>query len=155
MKILYICTHNRCRSILSEAITNAHGQGKITAWSAGSHPAGEVHPLTLKYLQETNFPVDGLRSQSWDEFASLQPDIVITVCDSAANEMCPVWMGSAIKIHWGLPDPSKINDDAEKCKNAFYDVIQTIEERVKKLLSIKWHDIDNETRQLLLHQLSR
>ena len=86
MKVLYICTHNRCRSILSEAITNHVAGDVITAKSAGSQPAGEVHPLSLKYLNEAGIPTEGLQSQSWDEFEAFAPDLVITVCDSAAGE---------------------------------------------------------------------
>lgn len=144
MKILYVCTHNRCRSILSEAITNHLSNGRIEACSAGSHPAGEVHPLSLKYLEELGFPTEGLQSQSWDEFEKEQPDIVITVCDSAANETCPVWLGDAINIHWGLPDPSKLQGSEAELREAFFQVIRTIELRVKQLLSL---ELENKTRE--------
>ena len=90
MKILYICTHNRCRSILSEAITNHASQGVIEAKSAGSQPVGEVHPLSIKYLAQSGIATSGLTSQSWDEFEAFAPDVVVTVCDSAAGETCPV-----------------------------------------------------------------
>jgi len=92
MKILYICTHNRCRSILCEAITNA-SNGNVEARSAGSQPVGEVHPLSLKYLAERGFSTDGLQSQSWDEFEDYDADLVVTVCDSATGESCPVYFG--------------------------------------------------------------
>ena len=98
MKVLYICTHNRCRSILSEAITNHFSEGKIMAKSAGSQPVGEVHPLSIKYLQEAGIATDGLRSQSWDEFEAFAPDLVVTVCDSAAGEACPLWFGKSLKV---------------------------------------------------------
>lgn len=136
MKILYICTHNRCRSILSEAITNHLAQGKIQAFSAGSHPVGEVHPLSLKYLQEKGILTEGLKSQSWNEFETDQPDIVVTVCDSAANEVCPVWFGNTIKVHWGLRDPSKLKGSDTEIHEAFFAVMQTIEQRVQKLLAL-------------------
>lgn len=136
MKILYICTHNRCRSILSEAITNHLANGIIDARSAGSQPSGEVHPLSLKYLAEQNIAVEGLRSQSWDEFEAFSPDIVITVCDSAANEVCPVWFGKALKVHWGLTDPSKLDGTEEQKAQAFRDTILYIEQRVKCLLPL-------------------
>src|SRR5690606_7807080 len=100
MKILYICTHNRCRSILSEAITNHLAKGKLKAFSAGSQPVGQVHPWTLKSLRERGIPTEGLRSKSWDEFDDLQADVVIAVCDAAAGEACPLWMGTAVKVHW-------------------------------------------------------
>ena len=101
MKILYICTHNRCRSILSEAITNHLAKGKFQAFSAGSQPADHVHPLSIKYLKERGISIEGLKSKSWEEFEEEQPDIVITVCDNAANEVCPVWFGNTLKIHTG------------------------------------------------------
>ena len=136
MKILYICTHNRCRSILSEAITNHLANGAIQAFSAGSQPSGEVHPLSIRYLQEKGIDTTGLQSQSWDDFAAEQPDVVITVCDSAANESCPVWFGDTVKVHWGLPDPSKLQGSEEEIRNAFYAVMATIEQRVSQLLDI-------------------
>lgn len=136
MKILYICTHNRCRSILSEAITNQLGNGIIEARSAGSQPSGEVHPLSLKYLAEQNIAVEGLKSQSWDEFEAFSPDIVVTVCDSAANEVCPVWFGKAVKVHWGLVDPSKLEGSEEQKADAFRDTIRQIQQRVEHLIPL-------------------
>src|SRR5690606_26454161 len=118
MKILYICTHNRCRSILSEAITNHLAKGKLKAFSAGSQPAGQVHSLSLKYLAEKGISIDGLKSQSWDDFAVEQPDIVVTVCDSAAAETCPVWFDDTVKVHWGLPDPSKLPGSEAEVRSA-------------------------------------
>ncbi|MED5488094.1 MAG: arsenate reductase ArsC, partial [Pseudomonadota bacterium] len=113
MKILYICTHNRCRSILCEAITNA-SNGNVEARSAGSQPVGEVHPLSLKYLAERGFSTDGLQSQSWDEFEDYDADLVVTVCDSAAGESCPVYFGKSLKVHWGLEDPSKLEGSEQE-----------------------------------------
>lgn len=136
IKILYICTHNRCRSILSEAITNALGQGTILAKSAGSQPVGEVHPLSLKYLQERGYPTTGLKSESWETFEDFEPDLVVTVCGSAAGESCPLWMGNTLKLHWGLSDPSKIEGSEAELKDAFFSVIDQIEARVKKLSEI-------------------
>jgi len=135
-KFLFICTHNRCRSILSEAITNHLVQGNIIAYSAGSQPVGEVHPLSIKYLQARGISTDGLKSQSWDEFEDVEPDVVITVCDNAANEQCPVWFGNCVKVHWGLPDPSKLEGSEEDIRNAFYAVMDTIESRIQKLLAL-------------------
>lgn len=136
MKILYICTHNRCRSILSEAITNHIANGKITAKSAGSQPAGEVHPLSIKYLQEAGIATDELRSQSWDEFEAFEPDLVITVCDSAAGETCPVWFGKSLKVHWGLADPSKLQGSEEDIAIAFRATIEQIKQRVQQLVNL-------------------
>ncbi|WP_300424966.1 arsenate reductase ArsC [uncultured Thalassolituus sp.] len=112
LKILFICTHNRCRSILAEAIARHVSEGALEVRSAGSQPAGQVFPGTLRYLESQGMSVDGLQSQSWDELESFAPDIVITVCDSAAGEACPLWMGDTARVHWGLPDPSKQPDEA-------------------------------------------
>ncbi|MCW8107093.1 arsenate reductase ArsC [Alteromonas ponticola] len=135
MKILFICTHNRCRSILSEAITNQLTDENVLAKSAGSQPVGEVHPLSLKYLQQTGFNTDGLFSKSWHELETFAPDVVITVCDSAANESCPVWFGNAIKLHWGLEDPSKIAD-SKTAEQAFLETIKLISTRAKYINQI-------------------
>lgn len=150
MKILYICTHNRCRSILSEAITNHFSDGTVQAFSAGSQPVGEVHPLSLEYLSEKGISTAGLKSQSWNEFEAIQLDLVITVCDSAANETCPLWLGNTIKLHWGLPDPSKLTGNEEDIRNAFLAVMETIEQRVKILLSLELHTKTPEQRLALL-----
>ncbi|MGD8175649.1 arsenate reductase ArsC [Marinimicrobium sp. ARAG 43.8] len=136
MKILYICTHNRCRSILSEAVTNHRSGGRVIARSAGSQPSGEVHPLSLRYLAEAGISTDGLKSQSWDELEAFAPDVVVTVCDSAAGETCPVWFGNAIKIHWGLEDPSRLEGSGEVVAEAFRATIREIESRVETLVAI-------------------
>ncbi|MBU3004578.1 arsenate reductase ArsC [Paraglaciecola arctica] len=139
MKILYICTHNRCRSILSEAITNHFSDGKLIAKSAGSQPAGEVHPLSIKYLQEAGIATDGLRSQSWDDFEAFDADLVVTVCDSAAGESCPLWFGKSLKVHWGLADPSKLQGTEEQLAEAFRGTIEQIKQRVQQLVNL---DVD-------------
>ena len=136
MKLLFVCTHNRCRSILSEAITNQLGQGKLQARSAGSAPVGEVHPLSLRYLTQTGYSTDGLQSQSWHEFEQFAPDVVITVCDSAAAEVCPLWMGQGLKLHWPLQDPSKLQGSEEQIAAAFIDCITQIEQRAQALVAI-------------------
>lgn len=144
MKILYICTHNRCRSVLSEAITNHLADGVIEARSAGSQPVGEVHPLTLHYLQEANIETAGLKSQSWDEFESFAPDVVVTVCDSAAGETCPVWFGNSIKIHWGLADPSKVQGTDEQKAQAFRECIAQITVRAEQLKSLAQKQLETD-----------
>ncbi|MGK0443578.1 MAG: arsenate reductase [Bermanella sp.] len=140
MKILFICTHNRCRSILSEAITNDAADPRLQAASAGSQPVGEVHPLSIKYLQEQGISTEGLASQSWDDLESFEPDVVVTVCDSAANEACPVWFGNSIKLHWGLEDPSKVQGSDDQIKAAFLVCMNEIKYRVAKILQL---DLDN------------
>jgi arsenate reductase len=157
MKFLYICTHNRCRSILSEAITNhmslVQNQGSIQAKSAGSQPAGQVHPLSLQYLQEADISTEGLVSQSWDELEEFAPDVVITVCDSAAGETCPVWFGKSIKVHWGLTDPSKIDGSEEEKAQAFRDTIAEIQQRVTELLALADKQLSQEELRSALNQL--
>ena len=105
--ILFVCTHNRCRSILCEAIVGKRGQGMLQTSSAGSQPEGQVHPLTLKYLEEAGYVTEGLSSKGWDALAADPPDLVVTVCDSAAGEACPLWLGETERFHWPLADPSK------------------------------------------------
>ncbi len=136
MKLLFICTHNRCRSILAEAVTNYYGKGQVLAKSAGSQPAGKVHPLSLKYLQKIGIPTEGLSSQSWDEHEAWQADVVITVCDSAANEACPLWFGQSLKVHWGLADPSKLEGTEEDIERAFIKTIETLTRRTESLLRL-------------------
>jgi arsenate reductase len=136
MKILYICTHNRCRSILSEAITNQRAAGVLEARSAGSQPAGEVHPLSLRYLRESGYDTAELKSESWEDFQEFNPDVVITVCDSAAGEACPLWMGKTMKLHWGLEDPSKLEGTESEQAEAFQKTIGLIEARVEQLKTI-------------------
>ncbi|MEP4888826.1 MAG: arsenate reductase ArsC [Aliiglaciecola sp.] len=136
MKILYICTHNRCRSILSEAITNQLAGEVIEAKSAGSQPAGEVHPLSIKYLQQAGISIAGLQSQSWNDFEHFDADLVVTVCDSAAGESCPLWFGKSLKVHWGLSDPSKVQGSEEQIAASFEACIEEITARVKQLKTL-------------------
>ena len=130
VKLLFICTHNRCRSILCEAIASQRGAGSLEAASAGSAPVDAVHPLTLRYLAERGYQTTGLQSQSWEDLAAFNPDRVVTVCDSAAEEACPLWMGDVDKHHWGLPDPSGIEGDEEAIRSAFMAVMDRIESKV-------------------------
>jgi arsenate reductase len=109
MNILVLCTGNSARSILLEALLNKMGEGRIKAYSAGSQPAGKVHPQSINLLQKKGYPVDQARSKSWDEFAgpnAPKMDLVITVCASAAGETCPIWPGAPLRAHWGIPDPA-------------------------------------------------
>ncbi|WP_018690886.1 arsenate reductase ArsC [Algicola sagamiensis] len=131
-KVLYICTHNRCRSILFEAITNHTFGEKIQAKSAGSQPVGEVYPMTLHTLNQAGISTHGLKSQSWDQLESFAPDLVITVCDSAAGESCPVWFGQAKRLHWGIVDPSKLQNEYES-QLAFHKTISEIQEKIQQL----------------------
>jgi len=128
-------------------------QGSIQAKSAGSQPAGQVHPLSLQYLQEADISTEGLVSQSWDELEEFAPDVVITVCDSAAGETCPVWFGKSIKVHWGLTDPSKIDGSEEEKAQAFRDTIAEIQQRVTELLALADKQLSQEELRPALNKL--
>ena len=136
VKVLFICTHNRCRSILAEALANHLGGSTLEARSAGSQPAGEVHPRTLAHLQKLGITTSGLRSKSWDELAQYQPDVVITVCDRAAGESCPLWFDDCIRLHWGLADPSAVNGDCADIEAAFTACTETLTRRIQALQQV-------------------
>lgn len=153
MKILFICTHNACRSVLGEVIARTLGKGRLETASAGSAPRGVVHPLTLKYLSKHGYSTDGVNSQSWDELSDFEPDVVITVCDSAAGEACPVWMGNTLKVHWGLPDPSKGHSSEEEEAEAFAHVINVLEKRINTLLGKDFEQMDADQLKAELQQL--
>ena len=129
--ILFVCTHNRCRSILCEAITRHYLPAGFRVSSAGSAPAGEIYPQTLMALDAAGFNTNNLRSKSWEEFEESPPHLMITVCDSAAGEICPLSFNSVRTEHWSLPDPSKIENDAEQ--NALF---RTVIERIKAQVPI-------------------
>jgi arsenate reductase (thioredoxin) len=153
MKLLFICTHNRCRSILAEAICNHLSDGRLSARSAGSQPVGQVHPLSIKYLSEVGVATAGLHSKSWDEHESWNPDVVITVCDSAAGESCPVWFAEADRVHWGLADPSRLQGSEQDIANAFRDTIALLENRICLLLETDFERLDRQQRKTLLEQI--
>ena len=156
MNLLYVCTHNACRSILAEVVTRKLAGDRIAVASAGSDPAGRIHPLTIEFLESIGQPVAELRSKGFDDLGEFKPDVVITVCDSAANEVCPVWLTSeAITAHWGLPDPSHMNGtDAERIA-AFRSVADTLAGRVEGLLSRPFESMDEAELKRLLHTLGQ
>lgn len=136
---LFICTGNSARSILAEAMMNHLGRGRFKAFSAGSHPAGAVNPFALKVLERLNMPAEACRSKSWDEFAAPgapELDFVLTVCDNAAGEVCPVWPGQPISAHWGVADPSAIEADDERKLKAFIDTAMILKRRIELFLSL-------------------
>jgi protein-tyrosine-phosphatase len=131
--VLFLCTGNSCRSIMAECILNRSGKGRFRAFSAGSHPAGKVNEYALELLRNTNYDVSGLRSKSWDEFAAPgapKLDFVFTVCDDAANEVCPVWPGQPMTAHWGLPDPAKAKGSEAEIRFVFADTMRMLTQRI-------------------------
>jgi arsenate reductase len=139
IRVLVLCTGNSARSVMGEALINTLGEGRWRAYSAGSHPTGQVNPLTLELLREKGHRTLGLRSKSWDEFASptaSQMDLVITVCDNAAGEVCPVWPGGPQKIHVGFPDPAAATGSHEDQLAEFRKVYALIEEKIKRLIEL-------------------
>jgi len=143
-EILFLCTGNSCRSILAEAVLNGLAQGKLHATSAGSHPAGFVHPRSIALLQREGFATEGLVSKSWDEL-SHTPDIVITVCASAAGETCPAYLGPALRAHWGVDDPAKATGSEAQIDAAFARAYHILRHRIEALLQLpvaQWLDED-------------
>lgn len=139
MDVLFLCTGNSARSILAEALLNARGGGRLRAHSAGSHPKGVVHPLALEVLKTCEIDTAGLRSKSWDEFAAESAphmDVVITVCDQAAAEACPLWPGAPVKLHWGLPDPAAVGGSEAERLAGFARTFTLLEQRVDLMLSL-------------------
>lgn len=137
--ILVLCTGNSARSILGEAIVNRLGGGRFRGFSAGSFPKGQVHPGALRLLERRGYPTDGLRSKSWDEFAGPDApriDVVITVCDNAAGEICPIWPGHPVKAHWGLPDPAAVDGDNAAVDAAFDAAHRALTARIAKLIEL-------------------
>ena len=137
--VLFLCTGNSARSILAEAIMNHKGRRTFTAFSAGSHPSGAVRPEAIAQLEKAQLPTGGLRSKNWDEFA--KPDspklhFVFTVCDNAANEVCPFWPGQPLTAHWGVPDPAAVRGSAEQIERAYRDTFATLDRRIGLFLSL-------------------
>lgn len=143
--VLFICTGNSARSILAEGLLNHLGGGRFKAYSAGSHPKGEVNAFALKTLQALRIPTDGLRSKGWEEFArsdAPQMDFVFTVCDQAAGELCPVWPGQPMTAHWGLPDPAAAEGSDEAKTQAFRNAAVTMKRRLELMLALPLERLD-------------
>jgi arsenate reductase len=134
MNVLFLCTGNSARSIMAEALLAQKGQGRFRAYSAGSRPKGQVHPLAIETLQRMNLPVDGLRSKSWEEFAgpaAPRLDFVFTVCGNAARESCPTWPGQPMTAHWGVDDPAAVEGTREEQLRAFVNALTALDARIK------------------------
>ena len=143
--VLFLCTGNSARSILGEALLKHWGRGRFNTFSAGSFPKGEVNPMALELLRSFKLPTDGLRSKSWNEFAKPDApvmDFVITVCDQAANEVCPIWPGQPITAHWGVPDPAAVQGSKAERMAAFKDAYRRLDARIKLFVSLPIEKLD-------------
>jgi len=144
--VLFLCTGNSSRSIMAEALLNHKGKPSFTAYSAGSHPAGRVHPLALKQIEAARLPAAGPRSKSWEEFAKAaapRMNFVFTVCDSAAREVCPIWPGQPMTAHWGVPDPAALAGTPEQLERAFRDAFVVLDRRIALFLSLPLETLDS------------
>jgi arsenate reductase len=144
--VLFLCTGNSARSIMAEAILNVKGKPNFTAYSAGSHPTGAVRPEALRQLELTKIPTQGLRSKSWDEFArpdAPKLDFILTVCDNAAKETCPIWQGHPTSAHWGVPDPAAVQGSETEVERAFRETLFMLSRRIDLFLSLPLEKLDN------------
>lgn len=143
--VLFLCTGNSARSIMAEAILNHKGRPMFAAFSAGSHPSGNVRPEAIRQLQVARLPTAGLRSKSWEGFSRPDAphlDFVITVCDNAAKEICPVWPGQPMTAHWGVPDPAAVVGSPEQIERAYRDAFTILDRRISLFLSLPLASLD-------------
>jgi arsenate reductase len=155
---LFLCTGNSARSILAEAALNRWGAGRFRAFSAGSLPKGQVHPMAIELLQQLHLPTDGFRSKSWDEFAvSGAPhlDFVFTVCDNAAGEVCPIWPGQPMTAHWGVEDPAAVQGSDDQKRSAFKRAYRELEARIKVFASLPIATLDNARLKARIDEIGR
>jgi len=156
--VLFLCTGNSARSILAESLMNHLGRGRFRAFSAGSFPKGEVHPLSLELLRSLGLPHEDARSKSWDEFARAGApamDFIFTVCDQAAGEICPIWPGTPITAHWGVPDPAAVVGTPETQGKAFRDTLHILQNRIALLMSLPVAGLDRMALQSKLRDIGR
>ena len=156
--VLFLCTGNSARSIMAECAINRWGRGKFRGFSAGSHPRGAVHPLTLELLAELNYETKDLRSKNWDEFAapgSPRFDFVFTVCDQAAAEQCPVWPGHPVTAHWSVPDPAAFEGTDDEKRRFFSRVHRELENRVKAFCNLGIDTLDSSTLQQRVEEIGK
>jgi protein-tyrosine-phosphatase len=154
--VLFLCTGNSARSIMAEVMLNALGKGRLRGYSAGSQPKGQVHPMSVETLRALGFPTSGLRSKSWDEFAApgAPPvDFIITVCDNAATEVCPIWPGKPTSAHWGVPDPAAVEGTVEEQRAAFHDAALALRRRIELMTSLPLAKLDQLSLQAKLHDI--
>ena len=156
--VLFLCTGNSARSILAEAILHREGHGRFNAFSAGSNPKGQVHPVALDLLASLDYPISELRSKAWDEFAlpgAPRLHFVFTVCDNAANEVCPIWPGQPMTAHWGLPDPAAVEDDLIQQKLAFADTYRMLKNRISIFCNLPIASLDRMSLQAKVKEIGK
>ena len=156
LNVLFLCTGNSARSIMAEAILNRSGIGRFRAFSAGSFPAGAVNPRTVEILERLNYPVAEMRSKSWDEFAgpgAPDLDFVFTVCDNAANEVCPAWPGQPMTAHWGVPDPAAATGNDAEVAAAFAGAYRLLNNRIGIFVNLPFSSLDKLTLQKRLEEI--
>ena len=154
--VLFLCTGNSARSIIAEAIMNREGRGRFRAYSAGSHPKGEVNPNTLRLLESLHYKTDAFRSKSWDEFAGPDApklDFVFTVCDDAAAEVCPIWPGQPVTAHWGMPDPAAAQGSPTEIALAFADAYRMMNNRITLFMNLPLASLDRLSLQHRLDEI--
>lgn len=155
--VLFLCTGNSARSILAECLANRLGEGRIRAFSAGSHPKGEVHPLTVETLHSYGYDTSGLRSKSWDEFSApgAPPcDVIVTVCDQAAGEACPIWPGHPVQAHWSIEDPAAAEGTPGERRSAFERAYRELERRIEGLARIPLESLDRDALRSRIERLA-
>jgi arsenate reductase len=159
--VLFLCTGNSCRSIMAEAMMNRVGAGKFRAFSAGSHPSGQVNPHALALLKRMNHSVEGLRSKPWDEFSrqsnpdAPELDFVFTVCDNAAGEVCPIWPGQPMSAHWGMPDPAVFVGSEAETAVVFADTYRMLNNRISLFVNLPLRSLDKLSLQKRLDQIGK
>ncbi len=154
--VLFLCTGNSARSILAEALLDKEGEGRFRAFSAGSFPKGQVHPMALEILGDLGFATDGYRSKSWDEFAAQgapELDFIFTVCDNAAGEICPVWPGKPVTAHWGIDDPAAVAGEGQR--TAFMKAFHELKRRIELFLALPFESIDEMSLHNRLREIGR
>ncbi|NMN06821.1 MULTISPECIES: arsenate reductase ArsC [unclassified Novosphingobium] len=154
--VLFLCTGNSARSIIGEVLTNHYGAGRFRAYSAGSNPKGDVHPMAIETLGGLGYDTSGLRSKSWNEFTgpnAPQFDFIFTVCDNAAGESCPVWLGHPMTAHWGIEDPAAVEGDGQR--QAFINAISYLRRRIELFLSLKLSVLDGMATERKLKEIGQ
>lgn len=156
LNVLFLCTGNSARSILAEAILGREGKGRFASFSAGSMPAGRVHPLAAELLARKGYDISGFRSKNWDEFAvdgGPKMDLIFTVCDNAANEVCPIWPGQPATAHWGVPDPAAVEGSDDLKRQTFQDTYRAMSDRISALTDLPLASFDTNALQKRLDKI--